>query len=341
MIVHVDLDAFFASVEELDCPHLAGKPVAVGGRAPRGIVATANYEARRYGIHSAMPVFIAQAMCPELILCPTRMERYKEKSREVFSILKSYSPLIEKVSIDEAYLDVSHVLDPKAHAHALKEEVRQKSGLTISVGLAPNKFLAKLASDWEKPDGFKEIPLDEAEELLAPLPVGRIHGIGPKGVEKLSRLGIDTVEALRALSEKDLERLFGKWGKELYWRARGRDERPVVPVRTRKSLGVEHTFAPTEDEKRLLGYLKSYCHELAEDLAIHGLRAAGLTVKTKAADFSIHTRSKTLPHAIATEEEIFSVAAFLFSQRPTRRLRLIGVTATHLQSRHFDQLSFL
>ncbi len=341
MIVHVDLDAFFASVEELDHPHLVGRPVAVGGRPPQGIVTTANYEARRYGIHSAMPVFMAKALCPSLILLPVRMARYKEKSREVFSILATASPLMEQVSIDEAYLDFSHVEHPRERALTLKAEVKEKTGLTLSVGLAPNKFLAKLASDWEKPNGFTEIHEEEAMDLLGPLPVGRIHGVGPRGVEKLARLGIHTVENLWALSEKDLRRIFGKWGGELYWRARGIDHRRVEPERERKSLGVERTFRPTEDEDLLREHLRDHCRELAEDLSRLHLQASCITVKTKDADFSIHTRSKTLPHPIASEEEIFALAEVLFEERPSRRLRLIGVTASHLEERGTEQLSFL
>lgn len=344
MILHVDLDAFYASVEELDNPALKGHPVAVGGLSEHGIVTTANYEARKYGIHSAMPVFQAKMRCSDLILVPNRRGRYLEKSREVFDILHTYSPVLEKVSIDEAYLDISHWTGNLTEkAYGMKNEVRKKTGLTLSVGMSYNKFLAKIASDWNKPDGFMLITKGDIPELLLPLPIEKIHGIGPKSAEKLHSLGITTIEQLMELPLDFMTDLFGKWGIEIYNRIRGIDYRPVEPLRERKSLGVERTFDDaTRDREVLLGYLQEFAEELEEEAVKKEIQGYTVTVKVKTSSFITYTRSKTLNYTIYKQGDLLETGKELLDECPDEEpYRLLGITLSNLVPLSVEQLSFL
>ena len=344
MIVHADLDAFYASVEELDHPELKGHPVAVGGLQEHGIITTANYEARKYGVHSAMPVFQGKRRCPNLIVVPNRRKRYLEKSREVFHIYHQFSPMVEKVSIDEGYLDFSHYKGKEEEmAQALQRDVFEKTGLTVSVGLSYNKFLAKIASDWEKPKGFKVIGKDDVPTILCPLPIEKIHGIGPKSAQKLHSLGIDKVEQLLELPMEFFMELFGKWGIEIYERIRGIDLRPVVPYRERKSLGVERTFdEATKDRKELLEYLEDFCRQLEKEAVEKGIQGYTVTIKVKTTSFVTYTRSKTLTNTLYREEELFSVGKELLEDCPKEEsYRHLGITLSNLVALTITQLSFL
>jgi len=343
VIIHVDLDAFYASVEERDNPSLKGKPVIVGGRSHKGVVTTANYEARKYGVHSAMPLFMARQKCPRGIYVPGRMERYQEISREVFRILHSFSEVLEKVSIDEAYLDITHLpVKPHKLVEELKVKVYTETELTLSVGISYNKFLAKLASDWHKPAGIKEITPDMVPGILVPLPIKKVHGLGPKSCSLLNNLGLYTIGDLLELSEEFLVDLLGKSGREIYHRIRGIDHRPVNTQRERKSLGIERTFSKgTRNRKVLEAYLEKFSQELSRDLKNKKLHARTITLKIKDEDFKVQSRGKTLFQHINGPEEIFKVANGLFQELPLDKpLRLLGITASNLLSEDLQQLSF-
>jgi nucleotidyltransferase/DNA polymerase involved in DNA repair len=242
-IIHLDMDAFYASVEEKDNPRLRGRPVIVGGLNNRGIVTTANYEARKYGIHSAMPIYIARKKCPKGCFVPTRIERYKEVSGEIFKILYSFTDLIEPLSIDEAYMDISDIKkEPLRVAMEIKKKVMETTSLTMSVGISYNKFLAKLASDWNKPDGIKIITEDMVPGILLPLSVKSVHGIGPRSSEKLNNIGIYTVGDLLMLSEEFLTDFFGKAGIDIYNRIRGIDNRKINTERKRSENAIKTAY---------------------------------------------------------------------------------------------------
>lgn len=341
-IVHVDLDAFYASVEELDHPEYKGKPLVVGGKSEHGIVTTANYEARKYGIHSAMPMFQAKALCEHLTICPMHRARYLEKSQEVFQILKSHTDLVEKVSIDESYLDIGSLsMNAEKFARGLQREILHQTGLSISVGISYNKFLAKLASDWNKPAGIKVISHEDIPEILMPLPIRKVHGIGAQSERKLRNFGIHTVADLYELSLEFLISLFGKGGEELYNRIRGIDNRVVTIDRERKSLGTERTFSATKDRQLLMDYLQLFAEELADDLVKKGFGAMTLTVKLKSSEFETHTRSKTYEVMQCEEEEIFENAKSIFDELYNEnKVRLIGLTASNLVDLNRRQLSF-
>lgn len=340
-ILHIDIDAFYASVEELDHPELIGKPVVVGGRSNRGIITTANYEARKYGLHSAMPLFIAKNLCPNLIVVPGRHFRYSEKSREVFDVLHTYTDKIEKVSIDESYLDISGLGDPVAVAKHIKKNVKDKTGLIVSCGISYNKFLAKLASDWDKPDGLKVISQTDIPEILLPLDIKKVHGLGKKSQEKLRSLGINTVEDMFQLDLEFMEKIFGKMGFELYQRIRGIDNRPVKTDRIRKSLGVERTFPDTRDRYILINKLVKYADDLSADLEKYNLGFETLTLKTKTFDFKVKTHSKTFDHVISDASEIENLAIELFnSNYHGEKLRLMGISASKLSDLKSHQLNF-
>lgn len=340
--MHIDMDAFYASVEERDNPQLKGLPVIVGGTSNHGIVTTANYIARKYGIHSAMPVFIAKRKCPNGVFLPVRMKRYKEVSKQVFNILYGITDLVEPLSIDEAYLDISQVdADPLDIAREIKEKVMEETGLTLSIGISYNKFLAKLASDWNKPNGIKVITEDMIPNILLPLPVKSIYGIGKKSAKKLNNLGIYIVEDLMSLSEEFLIELFGKMGKEIYDRIRGIDDRVVNTSREIKSIGAESTFPKdTKDMEVLKTYLSEFSEEIAGSLIKNKLQARTITLKIKDENFVQHTKSKTLIDYISSADEILEVAFSLLEEiEINRNLRLIGLTALNLISLELKQLS--
>lgn len=341
--LHLDMDAFFASVEEVDNPSLRGKPVIVGGRSQRGIVTTCNYEARKYGIHSAMPIFMARERCPHGIYLPGRMNRYQEISRKVFSILREITPRIEPLSIDEAYMDISGIgMKPEELANMIKERVMEETGLTLSVGVSYNKFLAKLASDWNKPNGFMKITKDMMPQILFPLSVGKVYGIGAKSRKKLEDIGIYTIEDLYGLNEDFLVDFFGKWGKEIYDRIRGIDPREIETTRERKSIGVERTFRPTRDKKLLDKFLMDYAKELEDDLIKRNLHGRTLTVKIKDEDFESHTKSRTYHRYISDKDEIYELSRTLFDEMEwDKSLRLLGISLSNLMDKNLHQLSFL
>lgn len=243
-MVHIDMDCFYAAIEVRDDPSLAGKPVGVGGSSGRGVLTTANYEARKFGCRSAMPVFMAKQLCPEIILTPVRFDVYRADSAKIRAIFARYTELIEPLSLDEAYLDLSHRSESGA---ALAQEIRsrifEETGLTASAGIAPNKMIAKIASDWNKPDGQLEVKAGEVDSFMRGLRVGKIHGVGKRGLETLTKMGIVTCGDLQEFSKFDLADRLGRWGIELYDRCRGIDERAVSTDRTRKSLSKERTFS--------------------------------------------------------------------------------------------------
>ncbi|ADH60078.1 DNA-directed DNA polymerase [Thermoanaerobacter mathranii subsp. mathranii str. A3] len=343
-IIHVDMDAFFASVEQHDNPKYKGKPVIVGGLSGRGVVSTCSYEARKYGIHSAMPMYMARKLCPHGIFLSVRRKRYEEVSKQIFDILYSITPLVEPVSIDEAYLDVTDIdKNPEVIAKEIKKKVKETTGLTISAGVSYNKFLAKLASDWNKPDGFTVITEDMIPDILKPLPVSKVYGIGEKSEERLKSMGINTIGDLLKLSQENLVEIFGKVGVEIYLRIRGIDERPVETMREIKSIGKEKTLEKdTKDKKLLLHYAKLFSDIISEELFRAGLYARTVTVKIKTSDFAIHTKSKTLNKYIRLSEDIYNVAYEIIENiKLDQYIRLIGLSVSNLSAVKYEQLSFL
>lgn len=299
-IIHCDLDAFYASVEQRDNPSLRGKPVIVGGNPrSRGVVATCSYEARKYGVKSAMPLAQAQRLCPHAIFLPVSMQHYQAISRQVFAIMADYTPVMEILSIDEAFLDVSSSLSifgtPEFIGQSIKQRVLKELNLNISVGISYNKFLAKLASELDKPDGFRVIRADQVLALLRPLPVERLWGVGEKTGKELYRLGLYHIGDIQDLPDGWLEEKLGSAGK-LFWQlARGIDPRPVMPGRQRKSLGREVTFTvDTTDLNYLKNLLNHFAMELCQKLRQNGMDTSSVTVKIKYNNFTTISRSKTI-----------------------------------------------
>lgn len=338
-ILHVDMDAFYASVEVLDDPALRGRPVIVGGTpAGRGVVAAASYEARRFGVRSAMGAAQARRLCPDGIFLRPRMDRYAEVSRAIFALFATVTPLVEPLSIDEAFLDVTGCRrlfgPPEAIGRDLKERIGREIGLAASVGLAANKFLAKLASDLEKPDGFVVVPVGREREFLAPLPVGRLWGVGKVAEKALADLGIRTVADLLAHPRQALLARFGDHGRHLLELAVGHDDRPVVPVHEAKSLGNETTFSEDiADAQQLQAVLDDLTDQVARRLRAHVLQARTVTLKARYADFTTCTRALTLPEPTDRTVDLRDAARTLLRERlgrDGRPLRLLGVTASHL-----------
>lgn len=341
-ILHIDMDAFYASVEEVDNPSLRGKPLIVGGSSRHGIVTTANYEARKYGIHSAMPIFIAKQMCPNVVIVPTRMERYKDISRKVFTILNKFTDILEQVSIDEAYLDISNIDgDKREICFEIKKEVYRQTGLTLSMGLSYNKFLAKLASDWNKPDGIKVIRSDMVPEIFLPLSIKKVHGIGNKTSKKLNDIGIYKVEDLIGLSKQFLVELMGKQGVEIYYRIRGHDNRKIETERERKSLGTETTFDIATREKKILQkYLYKFSLEISNELKAKNIQGKTIILKIKDEYFRSKTRSKTLDYDIYSFDDIYTLSNMLLNEIDIdKKIRLMGVTISNLSNLDKIQLS--
>jgi len=332
-IIHVDMDAFYASVEQLDDPTLQGKPVIVGGAVEkRGVVSAASYEARRFGVHSAMPMGEAKRRCPQAVILPVRMTRYAEVSKKIQSIFRRYTPLVQPLSLDEAYLDTTGCErlfgNSVTIGRRIKKEIKSETRLTASVGIAPNKFLAKLASDNDKPDGFTVVDPDRIMEFLKPLPVERLIGVGPSAVKQLHRWGIRTVEQLQMLPLNDLESRFGEWGVALYHLARGEDHSQVTPQRNAKSISAETTFAEDVSDSR---HLKSCLYGLVEKIGRRLRRSelVGRTVllKIRWPNFKLMTRHLTLPFPTNLDEEIFAAAWHLLESNQVlgRKVRLMGV----------------
>lgn len=326
-ILHIDMDCFYAAIEEREDPALRGKPVGVGGRSRRGVLTTANYEARKFGCRSAMPVFKALELCPHLILLPVRFDLYRAESARIRAIFGRFTEKIEPLSLDEAYLDVSSLRSSGAAiAREIRAQIREETGLTASAGIAPNKLLAKIASDWNKPDGQHEIRPEDIESFMRGLPVGRLWGIGPKMRAKLAALGIHTCADLQRLSKIELARRFGSWGLELHEQARGRDSREVKPDRTRKSVSSERTFS---ENIPTLAALRPVMHRMLEDLrqdlaGKHADRAIrSLVVKLKFADFTRTTAERAMP---ALEPAVFDeLLDEAWRRGGDKAVRLLGV----------------
>jgi len=330
-IAHVDMDAFFASVEIHDRPELARMPVVVGGsKDQRGVVSAASYEARRYGIHSAMPMAEALRRCPELVRLPVRMDRYVEVSRTVMAILARFTPTIEPLSLDEAFLDLTgteRALGPSLElGRRIKAEIRAATGLGASVGIAPVKFVAKIASDLEKPDGLVIVGPGETVAFLAPLPIHRLWGVGPKTRESLLQLGLDTIGALAAADVRLLEQHYGASGVALHRLARGIDAREVVAERDAKSYSHEVTFAVDEPSREvLLATLLDQVSRVARRLRRDGMAGRTFTLKLRDASFHTITRRSTARHATADVDEIYHQVTMLFDAAwDGRPVRLIG-----------------
>ena len=334
-ILHIDADAFYASVEQRDHPELRGKPVAVGWSERGGVVLTASYEARRYGVRSAMPSLQAKQLCPELIFVSARMPVYKQLSLELREVFSRYSDLLEVVSIDEAYLDVTEPKRGPASGtligQAIKREVRDATGLSVSVGVAAGKFLAKLASGMNKPDGLSVITPRDAAQVLAALPVAKIHGVGPVTAQKLRSLHILTGEDLLQQSQERLEHHFGKFGLFLYQIARGEDERPVR-ARERKSYGAERTFlTPLQSEREVWEMLLPLTEQVTTYLRDANLCARTLTLKLKDRDYQSATRSLTPAQAVHTPADLRALTRqLLLANLSLLPVRLVGVSVSNL-----------
>lgn len=332
-IIHVDMDAFFASVEQRDNPALRGLPVAVGGARQRGVVAAASYEARRFGVRSAMPSVTAQRKCPDLVFVPPRFDVYRAVSQQIRAIFARHTPLIEPLSLDEAYLDVSDDRQGIGSATRIAEMIRadilRETGLTASAGVSYNKFLAKLASDHRKPDGLFVIRPAEGAAFVADLPVGRFHGVGPVTTARMNALGIHTGADLRACALDFLLQHFGKAGAFYHGIARAIDHRPVRPDRERKSLGAETTFATDLTAlEPAISALAPLIAKVWRQVDGAGLSARTVTLKIKYADFQIATRSRTLPQPIASEAALHTLVHALLAPQfpPAKGVRLLGVT---------------
>lgn len=346
-IMHVDMDAFFASVEQLDNPDLRGKPVIVGGQSCRGVVSTCSYEARRYGVHSAMSMAEARKLCPHGEYVPVRMRRYQEVSQKIMSIFHDFTPLVEQLSIDEAFLDVSG-MEKLYHSNTeeigwlIKKRIAAETGLTASVGLAPNKFLAKMASDLQKPDGFTIIRHAEAAKFIADFPVTKIFGIGRMAEKSLLQYGIATIGQLAAAENNVLKKVFGKNADSVHRLAQGIDERPVVTESVPKSIGRETTF--TQDlftEEQCRRELLKLSGQTGFRLRSKGYSGHTLTLKVKFTDFRIVTRSITSETDICCDEEIYALSVKLLHEVDLKKgIRLLGVTVSNLSAGDCGTLGF-
>lgn len=331
-IIHIDMDAFYASVEQRDNPSLKGKPVIIGGASNRGVVCAASYEARRYGVHSAMPGTRARKLCPEGIYLPVNMGKYKNTSREIHKIFRRYSNTIEPISIDEAFLDISEK-NPLKIAEEIKKAIRNEQGLTASVGISYNKFLAKLASDIEKPNGLTIIKEEEALEFLKPLPVRKLWGVGPKMESELHRLGIYYIGDVQNYDVDVLISLFGKRGEEIFDFSHGIDHRPVEYNVLNQSIGEEETFREDiENIEELIEYIEKYSINLSNKLMAKGYLGRTLTVKIKYNDFSVETRSIRLNIPTDEEVKIFETGKHILCEKFNiyKPVRLIGLTVSNL-----------
>ena len=332
-IIHVDMDAFFASVEQRDNPDLRGKPVAVGGGSKRGVVAAASYEARVFGVRSAMPSVTAQRQCPDLVFVKPRFDVYREVSRQIREIFSRHTDLIEPLSLDEAYLDVTHdkqgIGSAVKIAKAIRAAIKNETGLTASAGVSYNKFIAKLASDQNKPDGMCVILPDQGAAFVATLPVRRFHGVGPQTAAKMARLGIETGADLAARSEQWMQQNFGSSGPYLFRAARGIDHRRVNPSRERKSLSVELTYF---DDKRSEAELRDALNHIVETLWERAersqTRARSVTLKIRYSDFRTITRSLSYASAITSQMELNRIGHQLLEKilPPEMAVRLMGLT---------------
>jgi DNA polymerase-4 len=342
-IFHADMDAFFAAVEQRDDPALRGRPVVVGGSSARGVVAAASYEARVFGIHSAMPSVHARRLCPDAIFVAGDMRKYRRESRRIFAIFARYSPAVEALSLDEAFLDMTGSArllgDPIAVATRLRADVRAETSLAVSVGIAPVKMVAKIASDLAKPDGFLRVEEHEVRAFLAPLPVGRIFGVGPVARARLATLGIDTIGDLLTIPEARLVKSLGAWGHDLVRLARGEDARPIEPDREAKSYGEEQTFArDVVARARLVEAIRGHAEAIARRLRRDQVRGRCVTLKLKlarplgAGRYPLVTRALTLPDATDDGSAIAAAGRALLARAATcEPIRLLGVAVSRLE----------
>jgi DNA polymerase-4 len=348
-ILHVDLDAFYAGVEVLKDPSLRGKPVIVGGTAARGVVSSASYEARRFGVRSAMPTVRARRLCPDAVFVPPDFDAYRLHSNRFREVLLSYTPLVEPIALDEAFLDVAGAArlfgEPVAIAEKIRADVEREVGVTCSAGVAATKFVAKLASDGCKPDGLLHVPVERTRAFLEPLPVGRLWGVGDKTTELLGRLAIRTVGDLAHTPPAVLERLLGEASaRHLTSLAHGVDDRDVIPYEAPKSIGHEETFErDLDDDEEIRREVLHLCGRVAARLREDGYRARTVTLKVRLANFTTLTRARTLSDATDVGADLYHVAADLYAALPggSRRVRLLGVQASGLQQAGAQQLAFV
>ena len=353
-IMHVDMDAFFASVEQLDHPEYKGHPVIVGGLSSRGVVATASYEARKFGVHSAMPISRAKKLCPHGIYVYPNMARYKEISHIIHKVMEEFTPIIEPLSLDEAFLDVTGITHkftgPKALGRAIKDRVFEETGLIISAGLAPNKFLAKLASDLDKPDGLVVIPYGKECESLANLPIKRIWGVGPSTERRLKDGGFALIKDVQALpDEKPLVPYVGNQARRIWELARGIDERPVEPDRQIQSVGNEETYESDIEDPAVIDLeLHYFANRVAKRLRKYGLMGHTVSIKVRYNDFKTVSRQKRLDSATDQERIIYDTSVLLWNKlmrtaplpqfdtsvldMPIKPIRLLGVTVSGLST---------
>jgi len=352
-ILHIDMDAFYASVEQLDNPELRGLPVIVGGRNGRGVVAAASYEVRRFGVRSAMPIRQALTLCPHAVCVTPRMARYAAVSAQIFEIFRSYTPLVEGVSLDEAYLDVTASLrlkgDATTIAKQIKHRIRNEIGISASVGIGPNKLLAKIASDLQKPDGLVIIDADQAQDVLDPLPVKRLPGLGRKKGEQVVAKGLATIGSLRRAPDLVLLELFGEHAADWRRRASGIDQRGVVAEHDEKSVGNERTFdRDLTEDRRLRAELVALADKVASRLRKKELKASCISLKIRLHDFSTYTRQTTLANPSNDSKLIIATASELLErfqhERRVIKVRLLGVSASQFgdssQGDLFDTAQF-
>ena len=337
------MDAFYASVEQRDAPELRGKPVIVGWPGLRSVVCAASYEARKFGVHSAMPASRAKRLCPEGVFIPPNFERYRAVSHHIREIFERHTPLVEPLSLDEAYLDVTQELTgiPTATetAEKIRREIREETHLTASAGVAPNKFLAKIASDWRKPDGIFVIKPHQVEAFLPPLPVRKIPGVGKVTEQTMIEMGIATVADLQTFSVEQLSQRFGSWGARLWELARGIDESPVVSSHKRKSWSSENTFATDQTRDEVADYLRKESEKLWAALEQKSMRGRTVTVKLRTPDFKTATRRLTPPVMPSSGEELAAIAITLldkFDFPAGSRYRLAGIGISNFLDEETD-----
>jgi DNA polymerase-4 len=337
-IIHIDMDAFYASVEQMDNPLLRGKPIAVGGGESRGVVAAASYEARKYGVRSAISGFQAKKNCPELIFVKPRFDRYKEISNKIQKIFYDYTNLVEPLSLDEAYLDVTYNKKGNPSATLIAQEIRKRIynevGLTASAGISINKFIAKVASDFNKPNGQKTVNPDEVELFLEALPIGKFYGVGEVTTAKMYQIGIFTGADLKDKSLDFLEKHFGKSGSFYYDVVRGIHKSEVKSERVAKSVAAEHTFDENlSSEIFMLEKLEIIAEQLEQRLKKYAIAGKTITLKIKYSDFTLQTRSKTLPYFISDKALLLEIATeLLYQERMKNSVRLLGISVNNLNN---------
>lgn len=352
MILHIDMDAFYASIELRDNPDLVGKPVVVGGSAKgRGVIAAASYEARKYGLHSAMPSSTAIRLCPNAVFVKPRMQQYALVSRQVRDIFHQFTSVVEPLSLDEAFLDVTGCQrlfgDPVTIAQSIRYEIKSRLGLTASAGVAPNKFLAKVASDLNKPDGLTHVELGRVQEFLDPLDVARVWGVGPKTASKLAAVGVRTIQQLRNYDENELTAIFGNHANHFWRLSRGMDTRPVVPDREAKSISHETTFSvDIQNDEALLAWLFELTDQVGRRLRRIKIRGRTVVIKVRDENFNTVTRSRTLPNLTDSTEELWQAGKQMFQifrRQNAVPIRLLGMGVKELsqnpkvQQSLFDQ----